>query len=252
MLLCASSIWTKTLGYSRHIRLDTKTPRVSFSLQATMNDATASPLRILALHGSEGTAASLQKLLENYLRDVNCEITTIQAPFQKGSGYAWWQLRPGERSFTAQTYPGYSESAALVTQAFQETDFDVVLGHSQGVILLVAMLADGQLGLPTRRILLNGVAWPNPFSERLSSSVDKDWNHLEALQIIGVQDRINPPEQALRVGVALRNRGCKTTQLHHPGGHSIPSDERVWTIIVDWLARRSLNAIHFVEPESLL
>ncbi len=221
-------------------------------------DETESPLRILALHGSEGRADSLKSLLEGYLRHVNCEITTIQAPYSKGCGFAWWQLKPGERSFTASTYPGYEDSAALVRRALQNSDFDVVFGHSQGAILLVAMLADGQLmSSSPQRIILNGVAWPNPFSEQLlssaaSASPDEDWGNLEVLQIIGVQDRINPPEQALQVEAALKRRGCETTRLHHPGGHSIPSDERIWSIVANWLAQKSQSPVLFVEPESVL
>jgi predicted esterase len=220
-------------------------------------DETESSLRILALHGSEGRADSLQTLLEGYLRHVNREITTIQAPFSKGSGYAWWQLKPGERSFTATTYPGYEESATLVTQTLHKNEFDVVFGHSQGAILLVAMLAEDRLASSSmRRFILNGVSWPNPFSEQLFSSVpptslDEDSKNLEFLQIIGAQDRINPPEQAVQVEEALKRRGCKTNQLHYPGGHSIPSDERIWNLVADWLACKSLSPVLFVEPESV-
>jgi predicted esterase len=99
----------------------------------------------LALHGSEGRADSLKTLLEGHLRHVNCEITTIQAPYSKCSGFAWWQLKPGERFFTASTYPGYEDSVALVRRALQNSDFDVVFGHSQGAILLVAMFVDAKV-----------------------------------------------------------------------------------------------------------
>ncbi|GAX25106.1 hypothetical protein FisN_10Lh307 [Fistulifera solaris] len=260
MLLRTCRFWSVALGFTRHTPIYTSYRGTASQLGAMMMknaDDTELPLRILALHGSEGRAASLQTLLEGHLRHINCEITTIQAPFSKGAGYAWWQLKTGERSFTANTYPGYEESAALVTQTLQKRKFDVVFGHSQGAILLVAMLANNQLATSSmRRLILNGVAWPNPFSEQLLSSVpsgspDKDWGNLEVLQIIGVQDRINPPEQASQVEEALNRRGCKTTQLHHPGGHSIPSDKRIWNIVADWLAYKSLSRVFFVEPESV-
>jgi predicted esterase len=156
----------------------------------------------------------------------------LQAPFEKGAGYAWWLLAPGERSFTATTYNGFEESAALVAQACEARDYDFVVGHSQGAILVTALLALGRLST-TARVILNGVAWPNPFSDQLTK---EDAVRLpEILLLVGARDRINPPDQAERVAQALEERGAPVRVVHHAGGHAVPTDEDTITSIRDWM-----------------
>lgn len=106
-------------------------------------------IRVLALHGSEGNAdefpTRLESLKEKIAGDAKLEITAVQAPFVKGNGFAWWKMPPGVRSFTATEYEGFEESASKVLEIWgqnnnsndlQQQPFDLVLGHSQGAILV--------------------------------------------------------------------------------------------------------------------
>ena len=242
--------------------------------------AVTTTFRVLALHGSEGTAAeftldhwktSMMMLLQQEERTIKWQVTSLQAPFPKGSGYAWWKLAPNERSFTADRYEGFETSAKLVQDAMSSSSssssFDVLVGHSQGAILLTALLALGRLDTTAtatdtdtdprpQRIILNGVAWPNPFGQQLlqaaasnrssvssssssSSSkappIEQQQQKHDILLIIGKKDRINPPEQARRVQHALEQAGHVVQVLEHGGGHSLPQDAASMQAIEQWL-----------------
>ena len=102
------------------------------------------------------------------------------------------------------------------------------MGHSQGAILLTALLALNVITEhPTIGYILNGVAWPNPYSLELESVQlvsmnNKKHTPIRILVLIGEQDQINPPAQADRVVTALQKAGCDVTVVVHPNGHAIP------------------------------
>ena len=202
-------------------------------------------LRVLALHGSEGTSDSMQNTMQMWNgyfsgnHGLQLEVTTVQAPFPKGSGYAWWMTAPpNSRSFTATSYEGFEESAKLVGEALEKYDFDLLVGHSQGAILLLALLALRQLPeSPRQRLILNGVAWPNPYTKEMKKK-DGAAMH-DVLFLMGQADRINPLEQARRVEDALREGGYSVTTIDHPGGHSMPSvkDGETMQRIAEWVLR---------------
>ena len=118
---------------------------------APSNATTTTPLKVLALHGSGGTAEEFPKRLEalsralsfhtNEKENLQLEITAVQAPFVKENGFSWWTMPPGVRSFNAKEYNGFEESATKVLKVWENGGFDVVLGHSQGAILVGALLA---------------------------------------------------------------------------------------------------------------
>jgi len=119
----------------------------------------------------------------------------------------------------------------------QPSKYDILLGHSQGAILIASMLANKDLTKtntpPT--LILNGVAWPNPYVTQLNSlkhchkPVREQQDSLtlgdgtRALFIIGENDDINPPEGAMQVREALQNAGIEVSSIFHPGGHSLPT-----------------------------
>jgi predicted esterase len=172
---------------------------------------------------------------KSYVKDDNelklLDITTITGHVPKEDGFCWWKLGPGERSFNADHYNGFEESQSLVLNALMlqqepnKAPYDIIFGHSQGAILLTALLAlDSIVEHPTIGYIFNGVAWPNPYSLELESVQlrNKKNQAIRILILIGERDRINPPEQAYRVVSALRNAGCDVTVIVHPNGHSIP------------------------------
>lgn len=160
------------------------------------------------------------------------------APHSVGEGFAWWLLRDGERSFTATEYVGFDESINLLRQLGR---FEAVWGHSQGAILLAAVLArqthyGGCFGhsppvfAHSKRLkyILNGSAWPNPFQsdlERISSQLE-----VRILHCYGNADGINPPDQAKRLALIL---GGSTYE--HDGGHYVPDDDDAIAAYRDFL-----------------
>ena len=173
------------------------------------------------------------------------DITTVSGHVPKEDGFAWWALPPGERSFTANQYHGFEQSQSIVLDALvlpspqpqpssssssskKEKPYDIILGHSQGAILLTALLALNVITEhPTIGYILNGVAWPNPYSLELESVQlvsmnNKKHTPIRILVLIGEQDQINPPAQADRVVAALQKAGCDVTVVVHPNGHAIP------------------------------
>ena len=164
-------------------------------------------------------------------------ITTVTGHVPKEDGFSWWELGPGERSYNADCYNGFEQSQSLVLDALllqqeQDMPYDIIFGHSQGAILLSALLALNVITEhPTIGYIFNGVAWPNPYSLEFES-VSLAMSHqrqqypvgtkIRVLILIGERDHINPPVQAYRVVSALRNAGCDVTVIVHPNGHAIP------------------------------
>lgn len=243
----------------------------SLNMSAREEDGTATcrrKIRILALHGKGNTGPSFARALEPLelslskrismtpdLNNVCFQFDYPSAPYRLGDddeeGRAWWTLAPGERSFTAKEYIGYDESASMIEKRlFTGDGFDIVLGHSQGAILLSALLCTGtftdnqtkQLRTPIG-FIFNGAAVPNPFKERLDvvKFPLEPTCKQEALFIIGKRDAINPPAGAEHVRDCLQRGGLSVETLTHSGGHSVPvRDGEALNFVTDWI----IEAVH--------
>lgn len=205
-------------------------------------------LRVLLLHGSGGTADGFTETMQHWRKaaltqNIDLEFTAIQAPVVKENGYSWWSMPPGVRSFTAEAYEGFEESTKKVLQTMQQQDppFDLVIGHSQGAILTTALLALNKIPQhPRGGYILNGVAWPNPYTKELEAlrMAHDGAAAPRVLMIAGVNDKMNPLEQAMRVRSALEQAGCPLTFVSHQGGHSVPieKDETLESIL-QWIGK---------------
>lgn len=209
-------------------------------------------IRILALHGKGGSASLFQNTLiplidklsfslcqkkPQSLSSPEIELCCLDAPFEGGK---WWdQLPQGARSYNAEAYDGYVKSCEVVQGALASSSskYDAIIGHSQGSILLASMIANQDLKpneIPPA-IVCNGVAWPNPYSEQISSF--SFLGDTKALFIVGEKDDINPPEGNLKVRDMFQRAGFKTSTITHPGGHSVPvKDEIALERIATWLS----------------
>jgi predicted esterase len=208
------------------------------------------PIRVLVLHGSEGTAKEFPSRLETLVatlkeeHDVQLDITSIQGPFPKGQGYSWWTMPPGVRSSTATEYEGFDTSSAVVLEAWKTNDppFDLILGHSQGAIMISALLALGQAPYhPSKGYILNGVAVPNPYTSQLESlKLSEEERIPRILFLMGVKDRINPNETGEQLRDALENAGMSVDTISHPGGHGVPQEkDDTMKDIVRWIVQDS-------------
>lgn len=214
----------------------------SFACKSVNEDSSydSKTIRVLALHGSEGNAEEFPirlQSLKTALADaeMKLEITSVQAPFPKGNGFAWWKMPPGVRSYTASDYEGFEDSAHKVLAAMNAQTFDLVLGHSQGAILTSALLTLERIPYhPRRGYVLNGVAFPNPFKSQLESLEIEDAPRV--LFIMGLKDRINPNSTGEKLCVGLRTSGFRTSTIKHPGGHGFPGNfEKTINDIVGWI-----------------
>ena len=193
------------------------------------------------------------------MRRIDLDVTTVQGHVPKDDGFAWWFLPPGVRSSTAATYDGFDESCRLVMDALDQqaaaaandkspsSNFDLIVGHSQGAILLTALLSLGKLEghRPTVGYILNGVAWPNPYTEQLESlkltTTSTDECPPRVLVIVGERDSMNPPEQGERVAKALQRAGYNVTILYHPYGHAVPVQrDETWDSMETWIVEGAL------------
>lgn len=256
---------TNTLQYNHHQGLFMTTTTITTPNEDATTQSSSSAFRVLALHGSGETTDSFLKQLQPWREalhweDENCIITAIPAPFPKEdtNGYCWWTMPPGVRSYNADTYDGFDVSAQRVREAFfpqkkkeqvdKEHRFDVIIAHSQGAIFITALLALGLL--PTHlcsKIILNGVAWPNPYTQQLeqlpnsssSSSIwgnNKDHAAPSFLFLMGETDTINPTADAVRIADIMERAGANVQRCWHPNGHSIPTqDPNVLQIVQEFL-----------------
>jgi len=125
----------------------------------------------------------------------------------------WWTLPPGVRSFEATEYGGFQQSADLVQNALLRENYDFILCHSQGSILMASLLCnpswidkvfdgsgscissssssnrDRALSKKPRGYILNGCAWPNPFGELLENFHEQE----SAIHGLGM-DGLPPPK----------------------------------------------------------
>jgi hypothetical protein len=98
-----------TVGGFDHVAAESNRYYCSSSSSKTMDDdesprTTPRTLRVLALHGSGGDAIEFPKRLERLKRalqindnddtsfPIQLEITTVQGPFDKDTGYCWWTM----------------------------------------------------------------------------------------------------------------------------------------------------------------
>jgi len=213
-------------------------------------------MRVLALHGSGGTAeefpkrlAALEKALAFHSHEgdkLELEITAVQAPFVKESGFSWWTMPPGVRSFNAEEYTGFEESAEKVLNVWENGGFDIVLGHSQGAILVGALLALKRTPYhPPAGYIMNGVSFPNPYSEELET-LNQDSNHdvdngtPRILFLLGKHDQIAPNATGEKLRRMLEKGGFDVTSCYHDGGHGFPGgdvEDKAMETIAEWIIR---------------
>jgi predicted esterase len=234
------------------------------SLQMSKSNHEVKKLGVLALHGSEGNGREFTQRLQALQADalecqgIQLEITALDAPFSKANGFSWWTMPRGVRSFAAEEYEGFDTSVAKVFDIWQtsasssppekpqHSPFDLVVGHSQGAIFLAALLAMDQVPYhPAKGYILNGVAWPNPYSNQLTSLRLNTKGITTAtprvLFVMGERDSVNPVTSAEQLRDGLYYAGFDVATVMHPGGHSFPNqrDETI-TAITRWLLQDDL------------
>ena len=223
----------------------------STNMDVSSSNVAITPLKVLALHGSGGTAEEFPKRLEALGRalafhssdneNLKLEITSIQAPFVKENGFSWWTMPPGVRSFNAKEYKGFEESATKVLDVWETGGFDIVLGHSQGAILVGALLALKRTPYhPPGGYIMNGASFPNPYSQDLESLKDDDDDEVSPriLFLLGKRDTIAPNPTGEKLRDLLQQGGFDASSCYHEGGHGFPEenvDDKAMKTIAEWI-----------------
>lgn len=257
----------------RAFSFKTMNGRYSYSTQSStkLNAAKSNfnTLSVLCLHGKGNSGDTFKKILhplevrlKSKMKHCEVEFDYLNAPFQMQEDNVeklqWWKMPPGVRSFNALEYEGFEETSVLVRDTMLSKNYDIVIGHSQGAILLSALFSskkwtenvlrernDSEI-CKLKGLVLNGCAWPNPFSSQMETfnsmqiKVEQDQNTSyvpKMLFIIGEADKINPPESAEKVRYAFSKGGVDVTSCYHERGHAVPVDnEKALESIVDWIS----------------
>eukprot|EP00466_Bigelowiella_natans_P006416 jgi/Bigna1/74218/fgenesh1_pg.28_\ len=132
----------------------------------------------------------------------------------------------------------------------EEGPFDVLWGHSQGAILLAAIMAspDKSPLHSAKNVILNGCAWPKPFENHLESFREREkkqkgvmgkgdgsspTKRTMLLHVVGAADTINPPEQGRRVCDSF---AYDCSELYeHELGHVVPCSPEAFHRYRDFL-----------------
>ena len=188
---------------------------------------------MLAIHGSGSNQSEfVEKLapIKTFLQVQKAQVEwiAIDGPIPNGDGYSWWTYGSGERSSTAKEYAGFEDSSTMILEAIKQWNPELVVAHSQGAILLTAMIALQQIPAhPTLGYLLNGVAWPNPYSKELEQlSLEPATPRI--MLVMGQQDTINPIDGQERVMKCLEKAGADITVCKHAAGHSVPATDHTF------------------------
>lgn len=207
-------------------------------------------LRILALHGSEGTASEFPNRLESLKtalakdHNIQLEISVVEGPFRKGEGYSWWTMPPGIRSFTAEEYGGFDEAAVRVVDTWKNHDppFDLCLGHSQGAVMLASLMTLNQVPYhPRLGYVFNGVSFPNPYREAIKSMSTA--SPARVLFVMGTNDKVTPNETGEELRDAFEEVGIAVETIKHAGGHAIPNGQGdIIRAIIAWILNEGKGA----------
>lgn len=205
------------------------------------------PLRVLCLHGKGSNPQRFASQLQPLVRYLGprASFEWLQAPYPLEPDvdtFQWWLLPEGQRSFEAEHYMGATESIAMVDSEITRRQIDVVIGHSQGSMLLAALLAQRfqkvsppvasqQQVQPRFGAILSSPAWPRPYASKIAALSDSSpipqQLHLHCVFTVGAKDTINPPTHTREIAHHFRHR-CGETSCHileHRGGHVLPVDD---------------------------
>lgn len=218
-------------------------------LGLTLTTGMMRPFRVMCLHGKGSNPERFSSQLQPLVRYLGprARFEWLQAPYpleSDSSTFQWWILPEGQRSFEAEHYTGATESIAMVESEIRRREIDVVIGHSQGSMLLAALLAQRlqkgspplanqqqQQQQPRFGAILSSPAWPRPYTPEIAALSDSRPSsaqmQLHCVFTVGAKDAINPPIHTREIAEHFRHR-CGETSCHileHKGGHVLPVDE---------------------------
>ena len=125
-----------------------------------------------------------------------------------------------------------------------------MLGHSQGAILIAALLALRRTPFhPSVGYIMNGVSFPNPYARQLESlskddnggndnDGDRSCGSPKVLFVFGRRDKITPNSSGEQLRDLLAKGGVAVSSCYHDGGHGFPEEDEgdeVMRMITEWI-----------------
>ena len=201
--------------------------------------------RVVLLHGKGGAGAEfaaslapLCRLLPGARWEAPDAPLRLSPSSEERAAFAWWAAAGGGRSYEADAWAG--GDAALAAAAAACEGAQLVLGHSQGAMLLGVLLAQRRLG-GVECAILSGAAWPRPYAssveanvvERLHPTRGKLYTGPAILHTLSRRDAVNPYAQGVQLAAALGG-----DIMEHGGGHVVPVRD-LGGEIADWVRAHS-------------
>jgi pimeloyl-ACP methyl ester carboxylesterase len=165
-------------------------------------------MRILALHGYQGSADALRRQMRPL--GLDAEIVALDAPALADGDFGWWHARDGR-------YEGWARSRDAIIEACA-TPFDGVFGFSQGAALAALMVAEVAFRFA---IMVGGFPSRDPAHAALFARAER--YAIPSLHIVGREDTIVPPDASRALAARFRD----PTILEHDGGHVIAATDEV-------------------------
>lgn len=194
------------------------------------------PLRVLCLHGYQGSAAIMRGQLRP-LADglaVPAEFVTVDAPSLAAGDFGWWHGDSG--------YRGWDRTREWLVDTFErQGPFDGVLGFSQGAALTAlvpGLSAVEPVVAPRFVIIVSGFRSLAPAHAELFAH--RDAYRLPSLHIIGDNDMVVAPADSRALATLFP--GART--VRHPGGHVIAATPEVRAAFADFLADAGIADPH--------
>jgi hypothetical protein len=183
--------------------------------------------RILCLHGCHGSAAILRRQIAPLAAGLpaDIELVFVDAPSLSSGDFGWWH--EGLR--------GWERTRDWAIELFSSQHFDGIFGFSQGAALagMLAAVREAEsaplsfdLGIMVGGFTSTLPQHAHLFERKLT---------VPSLHVMGRSDGI----VSMRDSLLLAERFSNPIVIEHRGGHVIPGDPAITTLVAEFVARHT-------------
>lgn len=175
-------------------------------------------LRVLCLHGYLSSSDAFAPAVKDFTADLQ-DLIVCECPPHDGM---WWMPSTDGVSADPRGALGWEKSVATLVPLLTESDFDGVLGFSQGAAMAAVLCALHPKKLRFC-ILACGFTAVGTNIPGLGEGEDAPKIKIPSFHLIGERDTSVPPE----IAGHLASRFEDPTVVRHGGGHWMPKDRSV-------------------------
>lgn len=202
-------------------------------------------LKVLCLHGYTQNgelfrrrSAVLRKDLKNVADMVYIDAPIVIPPdrldfapsdLTDAGPLCWWLMNAD-----GSEYEHYEKFVDSINTVWKEKGpFDVILGFSQGATA-AALAAQFVTPSPRFTIIFSGFLPYAPIQKNVFVNPEKPL--IPSLQFLGDTDQWVTSNRSLDLADCWKDKNVKV--VHHPGGHFIPTDKNIRTLLKEWFSER--------------